>query len=428
MATVKLLVKGKKNPSTLYIRFLNGRQFDKICSTNLSVDPAQWDNKKSNYKNLSSIKDRVKKQANFERLKIHVLESYNDAYMNGEVIDKDWLNNTVNTFFNRPKQETKLAIQDHYVYLSDFAEWWIENKAPKWKTDKNKFLSKRVIQQYESNIKIWKEFEGKKKYKIKDVSNDVLDAFTSFMADQSYAAATTKRHLSRAKFFIARAATEGIQIDPTYQDRVFVKKDDEDISHPYLNEQEIDAIYKLNLSHDISLDNIRDNAIIGLWTGLRISDFNKNLDIGNIDGDYIKIRTKKTGTWVTIPLHPQVKEVLNKRHGNLPVKSSDKHFNEKIKVICMLANIDQKIKGGITIVDEETGVKRKVYDVYKKYKLVSSHICRRSFATNLFGKVPNSVIQAIGGWAKEDMMLHYIKKTKTESADQLKQYWDEKYR
>ena len=94
----------------------------------------------------------------------------------------------------------------------------------------------------------------------------------------------------------------------------------------------------------------------------------------------------------------------------------------------MLANIDQKIKGGITIVDEETGVKRKVYDVYKKYKLVSSHICRRSFATNLFGKVPNKVIQDIGGWAKEDMFLHYIKKTKRESADQLKQYWDEKYR
>jgi integrase len=427
MATIKLIVKGTKNPSTLYIRFINGRSFDITCSTNLSVDPSQWDSKKSNYKNLSSISDRVKKQAKFEKLKIGILEAYNDSFMMGDIIDKNWLNNAVSSYFNRPKQEKRLSIEKHYVYYSDFALWWIENKAPKWKTDKNKMLSKRVIMQYQSFLKIWKSFEGQKAYKIQDVSNEILDQFTTFMTSKDYASNTTKRQIARAKFFISRAKTEGIKTDPTYQDRVFVEKDQEEIDHPYLNEKEIDSVYDLDLSNDLSLDNIRDNAIIGLWTGLRISDFNKNLDISNIDGDYIRIKTQKTGAWVTIPLHPQVRKVIKKRHGNLPVKTSDKHFNEQIKVICMLAEIDQQIKGGVIVVDEKTKEKRKVYGLHKKYKLVSSHICRRSFASNLFGHISNRDLMNICGWAKEDMMLHYIKKTKTESADELKKYWNTKY-
>jgi len=418
MATIKLIVKGTKNPSTLYIRFINGRSFDITCSTNLSVDPSQWDSKKSNYKNLSSISDRVKKQAKFEKLKIGILEAYNDSFMMGDIIDKNWLNNAVSSYFNRPKQEKRLSIEKHYVYYSDFALWWIENKAPKWKTDKNKMLSKRVIMQYQSFLKIWKSFEGQKAYKIQDVSNEILDQFTTFMTSKDYASNTTKRQIARAKFF---------KTDPTYQDRVFVEKDQEEIDHPYLNEKEIDSVYDLDLSNDLSLDNIRDNAIIGLWTGLRISDFNKNLDISNIDGDYIRIKTQKTGAWVTIPLHPQVRKVIKKRHGNLPVKTSDKHFNEQIKVICMLAEIDQQIKGGVIVVDEKTKEKRKVYGLHKKYKLVSSHICRRSFASNLFGHISNRDLMNICGWAKEDMMLHYIKKTKTESADELKKYWNTKY-
>jgi hypothetical protein len=45
---------------------------------------------------------------------------------------------------------------------------------------------------------------------------------------------------------------------------------------------------------------------------------------------------------------------------------------------------------------------------YQKHELVSSHICT-ILATNLFGSA-NHVIQAVGGWATEQMMLHYIKK------------------
>ena len=427
MASVRLTIKGNKNPSTLYMRFVNGRKLDISCKTNLSINPKHWDNKKGNYRNISAINNLVKKQAQIERLKIHVLSAYNDSYSCGDIIDKGWLESTVSAFFRRPIQENKGSIEKHYVYYSQFCDWWIETKAPKWKTGKNKYLSDRMIGQYNAFVSVWKSFEGKTQYKIKNVNNELLEQFADWMIESDYAVSTTKRHISRAKFFLFRAEAESITTNPSFSNRVFVEKETQDVSEPYLNLDEINSIYNLDLSHDITLDNVRDNFIIGLWTGLRVSDFNKNLDVSNIDGEYIKIKTQKTATWVTIPLHTQVKEILNKRFGNLPVKTSNKFFNKKIKTICMLAEIDQEMYGGLVKVDKKTKQKRKVYGMYKKYQLISSHVARRSFCTNLFGKIPNHDLMKIAGWASESMMLHYVKKTKTESADNLKKYWNENY-
>jgi len=427
MATIKLITKGSKSTSTLYIRFVNGRTCDISISTNLSANPAYWDNKKSNYRNVNSIPGLASKKAKLEKLKIFILEAFNEAFLKGDVIDKNWLSNTYRLFCNRPVQESKLSTQNQFVYYADFANWWIKNKAPEWKTSKNKTASDKVVAQYECFVKIWSDFEAGNQYKIQEVGSDLLDKFTSYMSLHNYAESTTKRQLARAKFFIARAKTENLKIDNTYTDRVFVDKVDENITHPYLNESEIQAIYKLDLSHDVVLDNVRDSLIIGLWTGLRISDFNRNLDISNIEGDYISIKTQKTGAWVKIPLHPQVQDVIQKRFGNLPQKTSDKHFNQKIKTICMLAEIDQDTKGGVVQVDSKTKAKRKVYGVYKKYELVSSHTCRRSFVSNLFGHISNKDLMSIAGWSNEKMMLHYVKRTKTESADNLKEYWESKY-
>ena len=79
--------------------------------------------------------------------------------------------------------------------------------------------------------------------------------------------------------------------------------------------------------------------------------------------------------------------------------------------------------GGITKVDPDSKVKRKVIGNYKKWELVSSHICRRSFATNLFGLIPNQDIIKILGWSSDKMLYKYNKTTNKESADKLKALW-----
>ncbi|AGO47440.1 site specific recombinase, tyrosine [Cellulophaga phage phi19:3] len=412
MATIRLVTRSKKNPCNLNIRFSAGRENNFYLPTKVFVNPNHWDNKKSNYKNSNEIEDRMIKAAKFERLKSDILNEYNTAYMNGEVTDTQWLEEVVKDLFDRPEKEKGNKVREHFVYYLDFCEYWLKEIAPTWKTEKNKFMSKRAIQQYDTFVLAFKNFQNSstgRRYRIKDVNSVVLNDFSTYLCDEAkFAPTTSKRLVGRVKFFLNRAEKIGIKTDPSFKERVYVSKEEGDILVPYLNEEEISRIFNLNLEHDHILDNIRDSFIISLWSGLRISDFNNNLKADNIEGDYISIKTNKTGSWVTIPLHNQVKFVLSKRFGNLPAKFSDKLFNKHIKTICMLAEIDEDIKG--KLFDKET--KRKLTGIYPKYKLISSHSGRRSFASNLHGFVPNHILSDLGGWSSEKMMLHYVKRTK----------------
>jgi len=154
-----------------------------------------------------------------------------------------------------------------------------------------------------------------------------------------------------------------------------------------------------------------------LRTGLRVSDF-LHLKQTNIKEGYLEIETKKTGQNVVIPMHPQVKEILKKRDG-FPYKISDQNFNLYIKEIAEKVGLTQMVEG--SKINPET--KRKQKGIYPKHELVTSHICRRSFASNLYGKLPNMAIMAITGHQTEAQFLKYIKITPKENAEKLKAYW-----
>lgn len=66
---------------------------------------------------------------------------------------------------------------------------------------------------------------------------------------------------------------------------------------------------------------------------------------------------------------------------------------------------------------------RKVSGTFPKYELMTSHICRRSFATNLYGHIPTPVIMSITGHATETQFLTYIKKTTAENAEVLRNFY-----
>lgn len=68
-------------------------------------------------------------------------------------------------------------------------------------------------------------------------------------------------------------------------------------------------------------------------------------------------------------------------------------------------------------------IHRKIFGKYPKHELVSSHICRRSFATNLYGKIDTLTIMKITGHQTEKQFLNYIKITPKEYAVRLKQLW-----
>jgi integrase len=127
----------------------------------------------------------------------------------------------------------------------------------------------------------------------------------------------------------------------------------------------------------------------------------------------------KTNKIMAVPLSKKVREILAKRDGSFPRKISDQRYNEYIKEVCRLAGIKTKIKG--SKIFKET--MRKVSGLFPKYELVTSHIGRRSFATNNYGKIPTSLLINVTGHTTEAMFLEYIGKTETEKAKQLAEYF-----
>jgi len=425
MAKTSLSVKGTgKNPASIYLRFWESKSIDLEVRTGLYIVPKFWDRKAKRIRNVIDVPNRDDLNNTLILLQAKVISEYNTAFSTGVIIDKYWLLDVIAKYFNRPTGEVKLKNEPHRIYLADYAKWWIKEIAPTYKVKANKYMTPTAIGQYERAINNLNTFEKGKKIKFTEITDKILDSFSQHLTSvEGFTYETTKRILSRIKFFCERAEADNIAINKKYKERVFVQEAEVQYKHPYLSPAEISAIFKANLSHDKELDHARDNLIIGVWTGLRISDFLTRLSIENINGDFIRIKTKKTGHDVTIPLHPMVRSVLEK-HNGLPPKMPEQHFNRRIKIVGQLAEIDNEIIGGVVKVDEKTKIKRKVVGLYKKHELITSHICRRSFATNHFGKVSNKIIMDVCGWKKEDMLMNYIQATNMESAIALQKHWE----
>ena len=66
---------------------------------------------------------------------------------------------------------------------------------------------------------------------------------------------------------------------------------------------------------------------------------------------------------------------------------------------------------------------RKTEGTYEKWKLVTSHIGRRSFATNFYGVIPTSYLIYVTGHTTEKMFLTYIGKSNKDIALELTKYF-----
>lgn len=171
------------------------------------------------------------------------------------------------------------------------------------------------------------------------------------------------------------------------------------------------------MPHDY-LDNARDWLLISCFTGQRVSDyldFNSSMITIDEDGThYIEFIQKKTNTKMGLPLLNKVLEILDKRSGEFPRKISEQKFNKYIKEVGRIAGIDEIIYHGKT--GKIEGKTRKVFAEYPKYEFFTSHIGRRSFASNFYGKIPTTHILVFTGHTTEKQLLTYIGKSETEKS------------
>lgn len=414
MATIKYLLKGSGNPSTILVRFTNGRKFDFKRSTNIQVNPSHWNQKKQELRRIAeeTNKDWVNGQLN--GLRSFIIDSYNQDYAKGKIISSEWLNTIVKKYFDQ-NQETDLNL------LIDYCNYFIQNLPTRRNKAKNGQIgvAESTIKKYKSVKRKLENFQKHRKSKIyiSEVNLKFEKDFINYLLTvEKYSQNYTGRLITFVKTICKEAKSDGIKTHPELEKlQGFTTK----IKFVYLTEEEIDLIYGFDFSKQPFLDNARDWLIVGVYSGQRISDF-MNFTPDTIKNGLLEFVQIKTGKDTIAPLHPRVKSIYSKYGNQFPRKISEQKFNDYIKIVCEKVGITQMVEG--SKMNPETG--RKESGTFPKYELITSHVCRRSFATNHYGKLPTGVLMSITNHSTEKMFLNYIGRTKSDDAESLRNYWE----
>ncbi|NLI71844.1 MAG: site-specific integrase [Bacteroidales bacterium] len=276
---------------------------------------------------------------------------------------------------------------------------------------------KSTLKSYKVVLRNLKDYEKKHKtvltYKNADI--DFYNLFVKYLTDLGLAQNTIGTRIKIIKTILNKANERGIDVSLDYQKKSFSKPKEETESI-YLNETELSKMYNLsNLPK--YLETVRDMFIIGSYTGLRYSDLFR-LTKDNITSDNtISLKTQKTERIVDIPIHTRVKQIFEKYDYQLPKSISNQKYNEYIKEVAEKAEINEPI----TTQNRIKGML--VSSTTPKYKLVTSHTARRSFATNAYlADVPVLSIMEITGHKTESAFMKYIKMSSKDNAMKLKSH------
>ena len=403
---------GKGDIKKIYVRFFHNK-LDISVWTNLIIVDKDWDVEKQTSKSDLNL------NVSLQQLKLNILKTYNKDYAGGIILNRIWLQKVIKSSFMRPVLETGLKSPDYSIYVSDFATYWIESYASGWKVSAKKLMEDPAKNQYKKFVETLVEYETVigEKMQLRNTTKKDIECFIDWLETENYQTSTIERNIGRLRFFFNRATEMNMEVTQAFKERIYFEPDT-DIEGVYLNEAEIQAIIDKDFSDNDELNVAKQNFLLGLHTGLRISDFLK-LDTTNIADGNFTIKTKKTKAKVVIPIHPVVEKILKDNFGCLPQKMSRTEFNKQIKIICQVCNIDNLVYGKVF----DKVLKRKKADYYKKYELISSHVCRRSFATNFSG-VEAAVLNSVLGWSKHSKMsTHYNKTTGVEYAAIMKNQW-----
>ncbi|MGY5851857.1 phage integrase SAM-like domain-containing protein [Salegentibacter sp. F14] len=430
MASVNFLYRSTKPKAFLNLRLLfritdqklpkGYKDFSLGGKTKLEISRHYWEKehlqirfKRTNdIDELNRIQELKEKQNSINqelnKFESHILQSFNST--DPEKISKEWLQKTINEYYNPKKVKEKP--EDLISYVEDYIEERKEHVSPA--TVKKSNVIKQMLVKFQNSLD--------HTILLKDIDLNFKRDFEAYMLEKGYAYNTIARAIKFTKTVARHAYSQGLETSRQL-DRIKTKtKESEKI---YLTFEELEKIKKKSFTKE-HLEIARDWLIISCFTGQRISDFmrfTKDMIRKKDDKFLLEFTQKKTGKVMTIPLLKQVREILDKRNGEFPKPLPDPKYNEYIKVVCKKAGLKEEVWGSKKIEVAEKQFRKKS-DFYEKWKLVTSHIGRRSFATNYYGEVPLSHLKTITGHHTERNFMAYLGKGDEEKAIDALKYFD----
>ncbi len=410
MAKVKYLLQSNKTESTIYLRLSLSKNVSFKRRTGLIANPKSWSSATGLPKQNTPINKNLSSQ--LKSLDNFIIEKINTSTIKGELINGVWLQKQIDIFFNRIKEHGKSEL------LIDAIQNIIDTAQVRKNAKGSIGLSNGRVKAYKVLKNMVMKYQGKNYIHVKDVNIAFGTKFLNYLlVEKKYSQSYAAKKLSDVKVACYEAEINGIEVSPQLKRIEGVRGKNEFII--YLTKDDLKKITDAKIILK-SLKNARKWLLLGCSIGQRGGDL-LALTLDNFitrNGlEVIELKQQKTGKNITIPVLKATKDILKE---GLPYKISLEKLNEHIKTVCKISEIDQEIEGKLL----DSKLNRRITGVYPKWKLVSSHICRRSFATNQYGILPTPLIMQITGHSTEKVFLGYIGKNSLDFAQQIADFYN----
>jgi integrase len=373
-------------------------------STDEYILTEHWDTKIQRVKEIPGKLEYEEINQVLEDIAHQIMRIYREYKINRKVLQ---LNNSI---FRKRLQAFMLGapVPEDKVSPIQFIENLIEERT------KAKNFTKWATKSYGSTLSHFKKFSKKMKidFEFEDFDFNFFLMFRDYFweLEPPQSDNNVHKHFKNFKLFLSQAIKRNVT-DFDKFNYISIEKDlgvkQEQADAIALFMDELTHLFKFDFSSDKSLEATRDLFIIGCFTGLRYKDWHKvsKDQVRTYEGkEMFEIFTSKTRHTVFIPLHPFVKQIAEKYQWNLPSVPANQVVNRRLKDICELAGLTEMIS-----YTKRIRGKREQFKT-KKYKRVSTHTARRSFATNGYlAGIPVEDLMKITAHKTERSFRNYIK-------------------
>lgn len=269
---------------------------------------------------------------------------------------------------------------------------------------------------FKSVINQWQRYEAKRKVKITFdfITVDVLRDFEKYLQNESTKPKATRNPekqvispkgvntihkimaMTRAFWNFAKKDLKqnGIEINYPFGKEGYQVPGDIYGAPIYITKEERNTLFNATLDIE-RLQRVRDIFVFQCLIGARVGDLCK-LTTANIQNGILTYIPRKTKDGkpvaVTIPLSKNALEILSRYNlpdGRLLPFITDQRYNTYLKELFRKVEINRTV----TRLNPTTGEPEQV----KLSDIVSSHMARRAFIGNLYGKVDSGIISSMSG-------------------------------
>lgn len=400
---LKYLSKNPNEQSLILLHYSYGSKRFKY-STGYSCCFNDWDILKHRVRNKAHILNRTEINDYLNHLELELGREVSRLVSIGQSIEVEYLKSWLDKLTNRTAEETA----DEEINLYKYCEVFINRKKGK--------IQDVTLRSYSQTIKLLKRFNPNLDFE--DIDYEFHRDFVRFLEEDEKSLNTIAKHFKNLKVILGSATKDGFNTNLKYLSVDF-KIGTEQTTEIYLDEEEINKLFHLDLSGYPKLERAKDIFLIGCYTGQRISDYNGLTvkDICVIEGvPFFKIRQKKTGREVYCPITKEIRKIMDapRNGGKPPPRMNEQEINNCIKEVGRKAKIDEPI------INRFTKGGRRFEESLPKHMMISSHTARRSFCTNMYKKGMSTYeIMQFSGHTTEREFYKYIRIEREQKALQI---------